>query len=581
MEKLYKVFILVMLLTAVIAGSCFAANDQVIVFGQNGVYDLAGAMSAIRENAGNAVIYLTGSVNITQQVELPANVKGLTSVSLASYTGAPVSVVMNGSVICANGVPFTLEQGVSLTNGFLVGGKCVAQYGQKETVSESVLVVNGTADYVIGGGLAMGYGTVSTVGITNVILNGTANIVHGGGYAYNGGTADVSTRSDIVLTRHSSVTAAAYGGGYASGFSSFAPVRSVHTISIGTSANLNKNAGFVENGGNANIGAYTLEPVPTVTPIPAIVIAWGGNNTNPGYPNPAGQTTVITVGSGQQAKNFTEAVAQIPGNAGNVVFSLNGTFQQNTDVEIPANRGVKSVLVTAANGRAAVSWPEDVGFFANGIPTTIESGVVFDNGTIYGGANVGTGQQSNLGSTYLDIAGTVNKVVAGSKAKGSASSAHVVSSTLILRGRATGWLYAGGSALYGGYSVVDGTAMLTMMQGSSVDQSISGGGFSFGTGSQAVVKDAYLDIAGSVVYAVYMGGYADQSGTASTSGQAFLNLQPTGNIGQSVWYGGRAFKNANVYVDTAQAQISGRIGATVHKEGRATDGGSVSVRVMR
>lgn len=588
MAKKFLIILFVFISSLILAFSCLAADNsvgQVIVMGQNGVYDLASAMGAIKANAGNAVIYLTGPVNINQQVEIPTGIKGLTSVTLASYTGAPVTVSMNGSVICANGIPFTLEQGVTLSNGFLVGGKCVVQYGETQTVSESVLIINGNADLVVGGGLAMGYGTVSTVKIANVIVNGIANTVYGGGYAYNGGTADVSTRTDLTLTRTSNISTV-YGGGFASGFSSYAPVKGVHSISIGTVGKMNKKAGLAENGGNAAVGSYTLNPLPTATPTPAIVIDFGGNGdyTVPEQPynnyNTV-QTTVINVGSGQQAKNFSEAVSQIPNNAGNVVFQLTGNIQQSVDVEVPQNRGVLSVLITANNGSATVTWPEDIGFFANGIPTTIASGVVFSNGTIYGGANVGTGQQSNLVSTYLDISGSVNKVVAGSKANGAASSAHVSTVSLTFRGKASGWLYAGGAALYGGYSAVDGTATMTMMQGSSVEQSISGGGYAFGSGSQSVVKDAYLDVSGSVIYAVYMGGYADQSSSSSTSGQVYLNLQPNGNIGQSVWYGGRAFKNSNVYVDTAMAQVAGRVGATVHKEGRASDGGTTSVRVIR
>ena len=108
MSKKFLTIFIVLLTVLLWTVSC-AVADQVIVIGQNGVYDLAGAMGAIRENAGNAVIYLTGNVNITQQAELPTGIKGLTSVTLASYTGAPVNVSMNGSVICANGVPFTLE----------------------------------------------------------------------------------------------------------------------------------------------------------------------------------------------------------------------------------------------------------------------------------------------------------------------------------------------------------------------------------------------------------------------------------------------------------------------------------------
>ncbi len=593
-NKWIGILVLLLMLALMISGNAAgAAKDQIIVLGQNGIYDLAGAVRSIGDNAGNVTIYLTGSVNINTQVEMPTDKKGLKSITLATYTGAPVTVSMNGSVICANGVPFTLEQGVSLSNGFLVGGKCVAQYGQKASVGESVLVINGNADYVVGGGLAMGFGAVSTVKITNVILKGNANIVHGGGYAVNGGTADVSTRTNVYLLHGSNVSQAAYGGGYASGLGAYAPVRACHTTALGTAAKLSGKAGLAENQGAAKVGQYSLQPAATATPIPAPTATpvpyWGGGwypyQPAPQYPqqppaqNPA--STIIYVGPNQQAQNFTDAVNLLPNNAGNVVFQLTGNFSQNTDVEIPRSRGIISLTVTAYSGTATVTWPEDVGFFANGIPTTFTNSVRFSNGTIYGGANTGVGQQSSLQSTYLDISASVNKVVAGSKAKGSASSAIVSSSTLIFRGKASGWLYGGGSALYGGYSAVDGTAKIQMMQGASVEQSVSGGGYSFGAGSQSVVRETYLDISGSVVYAVFLGGYADQSGSAATTGQAYLILQPMGNVGQSVWYGGRAYKNSDVYVDTAIAQVSGRVGATVHKEGRATDGGTSSVRVIR
>ena len=591
MGKKHAIGFIFLIIALMVTFTCaFAGSDgsgQTIVIGQNGIYDLVSAVNAIGDNAGNAVIYLNNSVNLNQQVQIPYGRKGLTSVTLASYSGAPVNVSMNGSVICANGVPFTVEQGVTLTNGFLVGGKCSAQYGQNEKVKESVLVVNGNADYVIGGGLAMGYGAVSSVQIANVVMNGSANIVHGGGFSYNGGVADVSDRVELFLTRNSSVVTAVYGGGYASGYGSYAPVRNVHITAMGQAGKVVQGVGLAESGGSALVGAYNLEPVPTATPT-AVPTAtpnpyYGGwyYNPQPGGQAPRTGATVINIGPNETARNFTQAVSQIPNNAGNVTFRLTGSFLQNTDVEIPQNRGILSVTVTADNARVTVTWPEDIGFFANGIPLTISSNIVFDNGTIYGGANVGTGQQSNLQSTYMDISGTVSKVVAGSKAKGMAASAHVMNAVLVFRGRATGWIYAGGSGLYGGYSAVDGMATLTMMQGSSADQSVSGGGFAFGDGAQSVVKDASLDISGSIVYAVYMGGYADQAGTASTTGQVSLNLQSYGNVGQSVWYGGRAYKNANVYVDTAWAQIYGRVGATVHKEGRASDGGTVSVRVIR
>ena len=619
MVKNCIIVLLVLIIALMLTLGCGAAgnvSDQTIVIGQNGIYDLNSAVNAIGKNAGNVMIYMSGNQYLYQQVELPADRAGLKSVTLASYNGSPVSVAMSGSVICTNGVPFTVESGVTMSNGFIVGGKCNAQYGTVST-DESVLVINGAADYVIGGGLAMGAGSVSSVKNTNILVNGSANVVHGGGYAYNGGVADVSGTAYLFLTRSSNIKTAAYGGGYAGGSGSYAPVAATHVVGLGSAAKLSKSNGMAENGGSAKVGAYNIElvnpQIPNTTGNTGYPQYNGGqtnpwnNGQNTPWNNGSGQnnswnngqnspwnsgsgqnnpytkpaSTVMYIGPGQQAQNFTDAVNLLPANAGNVEFRIIGNFNQNADVVIPQNRGILSLTVTGNGNRMTVTWPEDVGFFANGIPTTIANTVKFSSGTIYGGANVGMGQQSTLQTTYLDIAGSVNKVVAGSKAKGAASSARVVSSTLIFRGKASGWIHNGGAALYGGYSSIDGTANLTVMQGATCEQSISGGGYAFGSGSQSDVKDAYMDISGSVIYAVYLGGYADQSSSASVRGQSYLNLQPAGNVAQSVWYGGRAYKDSSVYVDTAMAQVSGRVGATVHKEGRGSDGGTSSIRVIR
>lgn len=578
--------LLVVMLVMVLGCSAEEEPDhQIIVIGQNGIYDLNSAMMSLREDAGHAVIYLNGPLSLSQQVEIPVGLAGLKSVTLASLRGDPVEVSMGGSVICANGIPFTLEKAVTLRSGFLVGGYCIA-VNDTEKAEESVLIIDGNADYVIGGGLAMNQGAVSSVKKANIVINGSANNVHGGGYAFNGGVADVSENVNLILTRSSAVKNAVYAGGYAAGQGSSAPVASTHVISLGIAGSLNRDAGLAENGGSAVIGSYNIELInrssaPAPAPAPAPVQKPIPVQPYPVQPVPAPAATVMYIGPGQQAQNFTDAVNLLPSNAGNVEFRIMGNFRQENDVEIPSNRGILSLTVTGNNTRMTVSWPEDVGFFANGIPTTIADTVYFSEGVIYGGANVGSGQQSNLQTTYLDIAGKVNKVVAGSKAKGSAASAHVVNTTLIFRGKATGWLYGGGAALYGGYSVVDGTANMVIAQGASLDLSIAGGGYAFGAGSESVVKDSVMDVSGSVIYAVFLGGYADQSSSAVTTGHAFLNLQPSGNVGQSVWYGGRAYNKSSVTVDTASAQISGRVGATVHREGRASDGGSVSIREIR
>ena len=580
MTKNFSICFLTLVIALMLTLSCGAAgsvSDQVIVIGQNGINDLYGAVNSLRQNAGNAVIYLNGSVSLNQQVEIPSNISGLKSVTLASYTGSPVTVVMGGSVICANGIPLTVDQNVSLTNGFLVGGACNAQPGTV-SVEDSVLFVNGSADFVIGGGLAMGSGVVSSVKNVNIIINGSAGTVHGGGYAFNGGTADVSVLADLILTQTGNVGNALYGGGYAAGAGSNAPVSAAHVIALGTVGNLYQNSGMAEMGGSAALGTYSIELINSQTP----------PNQMPVY-DPVQQpvispdkTTVMYIGPNQQAQNFTDAVNLLPiQNAGNVEFRIMGNFRQENEVVIPVDRGIVSLIVTGNNNtRMTVSWPEDVGFYANGIPTTIAESVVFKDGTLYGGANVRNGQQSNLQSTYLDIAGTVNKVVAGSKANGAQAVAHVGNTMLVLRGKASGWLYGGGAALYGGYSAVDGTATMAVARGASVEMSVAGGGYAFGDRSQSVVNESNMNIAGTIVYAVFLGGYADQGSTAATSGLSYLNLEATGNVGQSVWYGGRAFTRSTVTLDTAQAQVSGRVGASVHREGRATDSGKVSTRVI-
>ena len=165
MTKNFIIGFLILVIALMLTLSCGAAGtlgDQVIVIGQNGIYDLYGAVNALEQNSGNAVIYLNGPVTLNRQLEIPSNLSGLKSVTLASYTNSPISVAMSGSVLCANGVPFSVDQNVSLTNGFLVGGACNAQAGTV-SVDDSVLFINGSADFVIGGGLAMGSSVVSSV----------------------------------------------------------------------------------------------------------------------------------------------------------------------------------------------------------------------------------------------------------------------------------------------------------------------------------------------------------------------------------------------------------------------------------
>ena len=142
-------------------------------------------------------------------------------------------------------------------------------------------------------------------------------------------------------------------------------------------------------------------------------------------------------------------------------------------------------------------------------------------------------------------------------------------------------MHGGGAALYGGESVVEDTATLSIMPGAKVEFSVSSGGYAFGQGARSVVNNVYTNISGAVTYAVFLGGYADQKSDSTITGTSYLNLESTGSVGQSVWCGGRAFNKSNVSVDTVALQINGHVGASVHKWGNATQESTTSTRVIR
>ena len=551
---------LIFILLAALVCTLAASADQAITVGMNGIPDLYTAVSKIEQNAGNVYIYLSGNTAENTFISLPGPETGLQSVSIVSLYGTPVTISMNGGVFCASGVPLTIEKNVTLSNGFLVGGNCLTKSGTA-AVQRTDLTVNGSADIIIGGSIAMASGASASAARASVVLNGSASYVFGGGYALNGGKAEVTGLSNVYLMTDSAVAYGAYAGGFADGYGSSANVAQGSLVSQGRTTALYPQSGLTQNNGTAQVGTGSTISVPVIisTPVPAVA------------------SCTINVGYGQTATDLNRAMEQIPYNAGNVILNLTGNLNQAADVEVPVDRGITSVTVRAANGSAIVYWGEETGFFANGIPLIIEKGVTFSSGIVYGGANVPAGGQSSLQSATLQIDGIVNKVVGGSKAKGSGASARVNNTYVTLSGKVQGWIYGGGSALYGGYSSVDGTAAVILKAGSSAAQSIAGGGFAFGSGSQSIVNNAFVEAAGSVVYAIYGGGYADQKGNSSVSGTASIVVDATGNIGQSVWYGGRGYNGSTVYVGTAAALVNGAIGQTIHYEGRATENSVSSI----
>lgn len=102
--------------------------------------------------------------------------------------------------IYANGIPFTLGEGVTLTDTNIYGGS-LASEGNTVSIQSSNVTIAGSVDFVFGGGCVYDSGT-SIVENTTVQVEETGVVfveLFGGGYAYGAGNTASVIKTNVIV----------------------------------------------------------------------------------------------------------------------------------------------------------------------------------------------------------------------------------------------------------------------------------------------------------------------------------------------------------------------------------------------
>ena len=193
--------------------------------------------------------------------------------------------------ICANGVPLTIGEGITLENTSIYGGRCVS--GEDASLESASLTISGKVGFVFGGGLATdggrsdvaetsvtltksglvyyeifggghahGSGSSASAESTTLKISGTSDYVLGGGFAEEGGSAECGS-TFITTEEGSSVPVALFTGGSASGTGSLSAVENAKALVAGN-ANWAFSGDFAFGGGKTMLNlASRLEILPS------------------------------------------------------------------------------------------------------------------------------------------------------------------------------------------------------------------------------------------------------------------------------------------------------------------------------
>ena len=248
-----KIIVILLLLINILP----AAADHMLSAGDYG--SITEMLDAIPEDAGAVTIRLWRSIFEENDaiLEIPAD-RGITEITFQPDEGIDRIVQPGLFRICANGIPITIGEGLTLENGNIYGGACVSE-GEKH-LEGSHVTIDGTVAFVFGGGFAengafsavdapsvlvseMGtvyfqvfggghaYGQGSRVldRSTTVQINGTADYVLGGGFGEDGGTSECE--QTLVNVAENALTAVAlFTGGSASGEGSRSAVENAKAV---------------------------------------------------------------------------------------------------------------------------------------------------------------------------------------------------------------------------------------------------------------------------------------------------------------------------------------------------------------
>ena len=161
------------------------------------------------------------------------------TVNLNGKSALNSAFTMSGLNIYANGVPFTIADGLTLNGASIYGGG-TAKLGNISSVPKARIVIDGGVDAVYGGGSAIDGFTIAIVGETEIIINGTVrNSVYAGGHALGGASADVE-KASVLLGETGKVGMNVVATGYASG-----AVPKNYTVTINGKTTINDGEGEV------------------------------------------------------------------------------------------------------------------------------------------------------------------------------------------------------------------------------------------------------------------------------------------------------------------------------------------------
>lgn len=224
--------------------------------------------------------------------------------------------------------------------------------------------------------------------------------------------------------------------------------------------------------------------------------------------------------------SVSEALAAVSENAGEVTLriSLENLKENDSKLEIPADRGITGITLLPADETKTLSLPGIERICANGVPLTIGNGIVLENASIYGGACV-SGTDIRLETSSVTILGTV------------------------------GFVFGGGFAENGGSSAVSETSV-TIAEGALVYYEVFGGGHAAGTGSRAASDQTKISLLGTTDY-LLGAGFAEDGGSSECTRTSVL-IGETGDVEVALFAGGSAAgKGSRSSVDNSFARLEG------------------------
>ncbi|MBQ6520428.1 MAG: hypothetical protein IJI14_17070 [Anaerolineaceae bacterium] len=203
--------------------------------------------------------------------------------------------------------------------------------------------------------------------------------------------------------------------------------------------------------------------------------------------------TEIYVGDAGQYRTISEAMKNIPDNAGEVtIYLVSNTEEPQSGISIPIGKKVTSVRIVSSDEKTLRSvWPADrsIWFFCNGIPLVIDRTVAFEKMSMIMGGFV----------TY------------------SGHNVEAPQSTIIVNGKAY-WVYAGGQSDREGHSSTVQNALVIV--NGEVDRVYAGGRAIWG---ETIVHNAVVVVNGTAKE-VYCSGYTENAAAKTTVGRADMRI---------------------------------------------------------